>query len=306
MNWIKVFAPATVANVGPGFDVLGMAIEGWGDTVEARRSDSGVSISEIVSDYPIPKSPEANTASIATIEVLRELGNPGGVELRIKKGLPPGSGLGSSAASAAAGAFACNYLYGNKLTSQQLIDAATNAEESVSGRYADNTSAAILGSAVLVKSVSPVEIIRLGSINELKLIVVTPQIKVLTKEARATLPEKIALKDTVKAMANTSAVATAFLKDDYNLFVNSLEDVISEPIRKKVIPGYDRIKKAAIYSGADGFIISGSGPTLCAFSNKPKEKCESILKAMESEIENTGLSYQSMVTGIDRKGTRLV
>ena len=114
MNWIKVFAPATVANVGPGFDVIGIAVEGLGDTVEASRSESGVSIVNVISDYPIPSDAKSNTASLAAMEVLKKLDNPGGIQLRIIKGLPSGSGLGSSAASAAAGAFAANFLYGSR------------------------------------------------------------------------------------------------------------------------------------------------------------------------------------------------
>ena len=158
MSWIKVFSPATVANIGPGFDVLGMAVQGLGDTIKARRTNKDVSIIEIVSDNKIPKDINVNTASIAAIEILDILGNPGGVDLIIEKGLPSGSGLGSSAASAAAGAFAVNTLYGNKLNTNQLITAASNAEEIVSAKHADNTAPAILGGGVLVRNIAPLEV----------------------------------------------------------------------------------------------------------------------------------------------------
>ena len=170
MSWVKVFSPATVANIGPGFDVLGMAVECLGDTIKAKRTNKDVSIIEIISNTKIPKGIDSNTASIAAIEILKVLGNPGGLELIIEKGLPSGSGLGSSAASAAAGAFAANILYGEKLNTNQLISAACNAEEVVSAKHADNTAAAILGGGVLVRSVTPLEVEKLGSISDLKLI----------------------------------------------------------------------------------------------------------------------------------------
>ena len=177
MNWVKIFAPATVANIGPGFDVLGMAVQGLGDTIKARRTNKDVSIIEIISNTKIPKEINSNTASIAAIEILKVLGNPGGLELIIEKGLPSGSGLGSSAASAAAGAFAANILYGEKLNTNQLISAACNAEEVVSAKHADNTAAAILGGGVLVRSVTPLEVEKLGSISDLKLIFFTVSYK---------------------------------------------------------------------------------------------------------------------------------
>lgn len=306
MNWIKVFAPATVANVGPGFDVLGMAVEGWGDTVEASRSESGVSIVKIISDYPVPSDAESNTASLAAMEVLKKLGDPGGVKLRIKKGLPSGSGLGSSAASAAAGAFAANFMYGSRLGLEQLIDAATHAEETVSARHADNTAPSLLGGAILVQSVSPISIVELGAITSLKLILVTPGIEVITREARKQLPNQVSLQDTVTAMANTSAMAVAFMREDYDLMVSSLEDVIAEPQRKVLIPHFDPVKQAALSAGADGLIISGSGPTLCAFSNGTVKQGETIRSAMVKEFEKGGIQCQSIVSRIDRIGARIV
>ena len=306
MNWVKVFAPATVANIGPGFDVLGMAVEGLGDTIKARRTNKDVSIIEIISNSKIPKEIDSNTASIAAIEILKVLGNPGGLDLIIEKGLPSGSGLGSSAASAAAGAFAANILYGGKLSANQLISAACNAEEVVSAKHADNTAAAILGGGILVRSVTPLEVEKLGSISDLKLIIGTPRIEVLTKGARTILPKEITLKDTVTAMANTASVATAFLKNDYDILIQSLKDVIVEPHRKKLIPCYDKIKRSVIAAGADGLIISGSGPTICAFSNKEFEKCELIRETMEYEFKRNGIESKTIISKIDQNGTRIL
>ncbi len=306
MNWIKVFAPATVANVGPGFDVIGIAVEGLGDTVEASRSESGVSIVNVISDYPIPSDAKSNTASLAAMEVLKKLDNPGGIQLRIIKGLPSGSGLGSSAASAAAGAFAANFLYGSRLGPENLIDAATRAEETVSDRHADNTAPSLLGGAILVQSVSPINIVELGTITSLKLILVTPRIEVFTKEARKLLPDQLSLQDTVIAMANTSAMTAAFIRDDYDLMVSSLVDVIAEPRRKGLIQHFEQVKEAALSAGADGLIISGSGPTLCSFSNGTVKQGEMIRSAMVKEFEKGGVQCQSIVSRIDRIGTRIV
>ena len=175
MDWIKVFAPATIGNIGPGFDVLGLAVSGWGDIIEARKIDSGVLISEIESEHELPTNPNKNTAGIAARETLRVLGERGGVEMKIRKGLPSGSGLGSSAASAAAAAFAVNYLYGEKLTKEDLILPTTKAEEYVSGGFfADNTAPCLLGGATLTRSKLPLDVTKIGHIDELRIVLVTP------------------------------------------------------------------------------------------------------------------------------------
>src|SRR3989338_2869689 len=196
MEWIKVFSPATIGNIGPGFDVLGLAVKGLGDIVEARKIKSGIEISSIESKISLSKDPTKNTMGIAAFEVLKILKEKGGVELKLKKGIPPGSGLGSSAASAAGAAFAVNYLYGSRLTKEELILPATKAEEVVSGGFfADNTAPSLLGGATLTRSCVPLDVIKIGSIKDLKIVLVTPEIVVLTKTAREILPKTVPLKD---------------------------------------------------------------------------------------------------------------
>jgi homoserine kinase len=299
MTWIKVFAPATIGNIGPGFDVLGLAVKGMGDVVEARKTESGVVISSIESEFELTKDPTKNTGGIAALEVLKLLGVKGGVELRIKKGLPLGSGLGSSAATAAAAAFATNHLYDNILDKEELILPATKAEEEVSGGFfADNTAPSLLGGATLTRSCKPLDVTKIGTIEELKIILVIPEIVILTREARKILPDAIPMENFVFNMANTSLITAAFAKGNYSLFARSLKDRIIEPIRSKLINGFDKVKETSIEAGADGMAISGSGPTVFAITNDIK-KARIIEDAMVRTFKEFDVKSKSMITEVD-------
>jgi homoserine kinase len=307
MDWIKVFAPATIGNIGPGFDVLGLAVKKVGDFVEARRiEENKVIISEINSPVELTKDPDKNTAGIAAREVLKMLRVNTGVEIKIHKGMGSGSGLGSSAASAAAAAFATNYVYGSPLSKEELILPATKAEEFVSGAFfADNTAPALLGGATLTRSVLPLDVTKIGSIENLTIVLVTPEIVVLTKEAREILPKEVPMKDFIFNMANSCLITAAFAKNDYNLFANSLNDVVIEPYRSRLITGFDRVKRNAIIAGADGMAISGSGPTVFAITNNPK-KAVFIEDAMIRTFKEFGIVAQSWITEVDDEGARVV
>lgn len=305
-DWIKVFAPATIGNIGPGFDVLGLSVKHIGDIVEARKISEGVLISEINSDIPLSQDPHKNTAGIAAQEVLRLLNLKTGVELKIHKGMPSGSGLGSSAASAAAAAFATNYLYDNQLSREELILPATHAEEFVSGGFfADNTAPCLLGGATLTRSCLPLDVTKIGSISNLIIILVTPEIVILTKEAREVLPKKVALDNFVYNMANSCLITAAFAKDDYSLFARSLNDEVIEPVRAKLIKGFPSVKQNALKAGADGVAISGSGPTLFAITNDQK-KARFIEDAMLRTFQQYGIRAKSVITEVDDEGTRLI
>lgn len=305
MEWIEVFAPATIANLGPGFDILGMAVKGWGDTVSARKIDSGIVISRIEPDLDLPTDPDENTAGIAAREVLKKLDNPGGVEIKLKKGLPLGSGLGSSAASAAAGAFAANYLYGSRLTKEDLILPATKAEEKVSGFHADNTAPSLLGGAVLVRSTDPIDVVSIGTVENLTVVLVTPDMVVLTRNAREILPREVPLELLVRNAANAAAVTVGFARNDYRLLVRGLKDVVVEPVRSRLIRGFDEVKARALAAGADAVSISGSGPTLFAVTNQPSEEAQQIREAMVRAFKEFDISSKSIVTEMDLEGTRL-
>lgn len=307
MEWIKVFSPATIGNIGPGFDVLGLAVGGWGDVIEARKIDSGILISEIEPEHDLPTDPNENTAGIAAQEVLKLLSLNGGVELKIKKGLPSGSGLGSSAASAAAAAFATNHLYGEKLSKADLILPATKAEEYVSGGFfADNTAPCLLGGATLTRSKLPFDVTKIGHIDNLRIILVTPDVIVLTREAREMLPDTVSLDGFINNMANSCLISAAFAKNDYDLFARSVNDVVIEPIRAQLIQGYAEVKENALKAGADGVAISGSGPTLFAITNHTNSRPFLIEDAMVRTFKKYGIGSRSIITEIDSVGTRLI
>ncbi len=306
MDWISVYAPATIGNIGPGFDVLGLAVRHLGDIVEARKTTSGVVISSIESGNGLSSDPKENTAGIAALEALAMLGGKGGVELKLKKRVRCGSGLGSSAASAAAGAVAVNLLYGEQLSNDALIHAATTAEEVVSGGYfADNTAPAILGGATLTRCYDPLDITKIGTVSELNIVLVTPDIVVLTRAARDLLPKQVSMKGFVANMANACLITAAFAEDDYALFARCLSDVVIEPHRKKLITGFDRVRDAALEAGADGVAISGSGPTMFGVTNSVRT-ASSIEKAMVEAFAAEGIGATSFLTEIDFAGARQI
>ena len=307
MDWITVYAPATIGNIGPGFDVLGLAVRHVGDTVEARRIDRGVvlsSVETVRATDELSADAAENTAGIAAREVLSMLGDPGGVELRLKKGIPCGSGLGSSAASAAAGAFAVNALYGGTLSGNELVLAATRAEAVVSGGYfADNTAPSILGGATLTRCGDPLDVTKIGTVSALTIVLVTPQLVVLTRTAREILPRQVPMEGFVANMANACLITAAFAKDDYALFSRCLRDVVVQPYRSKLITGFDRVVRGALGAGADGVAISGSGPTMFAVTNSART-ARAIETAMVDAFAAEGVGSTSLITEIDFTGTR--
>jgi len=306
MNWIKVFAPASIGNIGPGFDVLGLAIDSLGDTIQARKIDEGIVISEITGFDGLPKEADKNTVSIAASEVLKKLGVNKGIEFKIEKGVPPGSGLGSSASSAAAGAFAANYLYGEKFSKEELIDFATTAEAFVSGGYfADNTAPSLLGGAIIAREKHPLDIVKIGNIDELLVVIARPDFKLLTKTAREVLPKNVPMKSFISNMANACLIASAFSKNDYGLLSRCIHDEIIEPARASLIPGFAYVKKSALDAGADGCSISGAGPSLFAITNN-KEKAEKIGKAMKESFAKNDLESTYYVCKSHKTGTSLV
>lgn len=309
MERVRVFAPATIGNIGPGFDVLGMAVTGLGDTVEAvRRKKPGVGIIEISGRCGnLPLDPDGNTASIAARKVLERIGAKTGVDLKIEKGVPFPSGLGSSAASAVAGGMAANVLFGEKLSDEGLLVACTEAEAEVSGGFfADNTAAALFGGAVVSFAENgKVMAVPLGSIPDAVIILAVPDFPMLTKKSRAVLPKKVPLRDFVANMANAAAIVAAFARRDVELFGRSIEDRIVEPARKKLIPGFDDVKAVAMERGALGCSISGGGATVFAVANR-KAACATIGLGMKKAFKKHGVESEIHVCRIDRKGARVL
>ena len=291
MDKLKIFAPATVANVSCGFDSLGLAIEAVGDTMTfTKTKEKGVKITKITGAV-LTYDTDKNAASAVVKKMLHKANADFGVALTIHKGFSPGSGLGSSAASSAGAAFGTNQLLGNIYSELELTKFAMFGEEVACGSpIADNVAAAIYGGFVLIRSYQPLEIIKLPVPAELRVVAIHPQVAVKTKDARAVLPEEILLKDAVAQWANVGGLVAGLYTENYEVIGNSLVDIIVEPHRKKLIPFFDEVKQAAIENGALGAGISGSGPTIFALC-KGDAIAEKVSRAIESTYKKTGIEF---------------
>ncbi|WP_405609684.1 homoserine kinase [Polaribacter sp. Asnod1-A03] len=306
MNYLKIFAPATVANVSCGFDSLGFAVDAIGDEMTfTKTTEKGVKITNITG-ADLTYNVDENAASAVVKKILNEANADFGIELTIHKGFSPGSGLGSSAASAAGAAFGANQLLGNIYSELELTKFAMFGEEVACGTpIADNVSAAVYGGFVLVRSYSPLEIIKLPVPTELRVVAIHPQIEVKTKDARDVLPTEIALKDAVTQWANVGGLISGLYSDNYNLISNSLVDIIVEPHRKKLIPFFDDVKNSALKAGALGAGISGSGPTIFALC-KGDEDAENVYKMIEESYKNTEIDFEMFISKVNKKGIKII
>jgi homoserine kinase len=304
---VTAFAPATVANLGLGFDVLGLALAGAGDRVTARLvAGEDVRVARITGDGGrLPLEASQNTAGIAAIATLRRAGVRAGIELDVDKGLPLGSGLGSSAASAAAAAFAVNLLIGSPLRRPELIPACIEAEAVVSGRHADNVAPAILGGLILVRSLDPLDVIRLPVPDGLYLAVVSPRYELPTRQSRAALPQSVPLAALVRNTANLAALVGAFYSGDLALLARCLPDQVVTPARAPLIPGCLDVIHAALEAGALGSSISGSGPSVFAFCRSPRSAAE-VGAAMSGAFRRAGLESGVLTSPADCPGAREV
>jgi homoserine kinase len=302
---VSAFAPATVANVGCGFDVLGFAIYGHGDLVTAYRTEKpGVRIRSIDGDGGrLPLEAEKNTAGLAVISLMKELDQPDiGVELVIEKRMPLGSGLGSSAASSVAATVAANRLLGSPFTKQELLPFAIEGESaSASPPPADNVAASLLGGFVLVRSHQPPDVIDLPTPTELWCTVVHPHIEIQTRYSRQILKKQVPMEKAVSQWANVGALVAGFYREDYDLISRSLKDEIVEPVRSVLIPGYWNVKRAAIEAGALGGSISGSGPSVFALS-RGEETARTVGNMMGKAFRNEGLEFDLHVSLINTDG----
>ena len=306
MDYLKIFSPATVANVSCGFDSLGFAVDAVGDEMTfTKTTEKGVKITNITGAN-LTYNVDENAASAVVKKILVEANANFGIELTIHKGFSPGSGLGSSAASAAGAAFGVNQFLENKYSELELTKFAMFGEEVACGsQIADNVAAAIYGGFVLVRSYNPLEIIKLPVPNELRVVAIHPQIEVKTKDAREVLPTEILLKDAVTQWANVGGLIAGLYTDNYNLISNSLVDIIVEPHRKKLIPFFDDVKNAALNAGALGAGISGSGPTIFALC-KSDEIAKNVYKAIEESYKNTGIDFTMFTSKVNSEGMKIL
>lgn len=307
---VKAFAPASVANVGCGFDVMGFAIEQPGDEVVARKSKTpGLSISAVHGDKgKLPLDVQKNTAGVAVAAMLKacELKPDFGIELEVFKQMPLGSGLGSSAASAVAAVVAVNRLLDEPFKRIELLPFAVEGERVASGApHADNAAASLLGGFVLIRSNVPLDVIPLDNPDDLYCTVIHPQIEIRTEDTRKILRKQILLAQAVSQWGNVGALVAGLLKHDYDLIGRSLTDEIVEPVRSMLIPGYDRLKNEALAAGALGCSISGSGPSVFSL-------CEGAAAAgrtadvMKSSLMETGLESDVYISKINKMGSRII
>lgn len=302
---VKVLAPATVANLVCGFDVLGMALQQPQDIMEVRLRDEPGIVIQHADGYDLPVEPEKNVAGASLLALMEEYKEKVGFEIIIDKQIKPGSGLGSSAASSAGAVVGANYLLGNPFSKEDLVRFAMNGEKVASGvKHADNIAPCIYGGITLIRSIFPLDIVQLSG-PPLYVTVVHPQIEVRTSDARQILRKEVQLKAAIKQWGNIAGLVAGFMKNDYALIGRSLEDVIIEPVRSILIPGFDEVKTNSKEAGALGGGISGSGPSIFMFSQEQKA-AERIEKVMIDVYTKLGIDFKTYVTMINYDGAKCI
>ena len=302
---VKVFAPATVANVGPGFDILGLALEGIGDEVEMSLSEAGgIKIAMPGSD--LPTDPSINVAGVAVQALLDELGSSQGLHMTIYKKVLPGSGLGSSASSAAGAVYAANCLLGKPFSKKELVRFAMAGEAASSGKaHADNVAPSLLGGFTLVRSYEPLDVVSLTYPRDLQVIVVHPQIEVKTSDSKKILKKDIALETAIAQWGNVAGLVSGLATSNYELIGRSLQDVIVEPVRSMLIPGFDQLKQFAIIEGALGCSISGSGPSVFALCDHTS-KAAKIGEGFRRLYDDLGIDHYVHISNINPEGAKIL
>ena len=306
MDSIKIFSPATVANVGCGFDVLGLCLDKVGDQMVIRKTQrKGIFITKI-EGFELPYAVHENVAGVSALAMYNELNVDFGFEIEIYKQIKPGSGIGSSAASAAGSVFGMNYLLDNAFDKIDLIKFAMKGEAVASkSEHADNIAPAILGGFTLVKQNNPLEVIQLPTPKALNAVIVHPQIEIKTADSRGILPKTVALSDAITQWSNVGSLVHALHTSDYNLIGKSLKDVVIEPHRSKLIPNFNTLRKISLESGALGCSISGSGPSLFSL-------CEGLENARKVEanqrgfMTNTGIPFETHISKINTEGIKIL
>jgi len=306
MNEIKIFSPATVANVSCGFDALGFALNSIGDEMILRKTKSkGVTIGKI-EGAKLTHDIKKNVASVVALAMLNTTKSNFGIDIQLFKKIKPGSGLGSSASSAAGTAFAVNELMGKPYSKLELTEFARIGEKvACDSPIADNVAAVIYGGFILVKSYQPLEIVKLPVPKELVVTVIHPQIEIRTEDARNVLNPSISVADSVKQSANLAGLISALYTNNYQLLSRSLVDVIAEPYRKKLIPLFDEVKNTSLDVGALGVGISGSGPSIYALS-KGKNMAEEVAEAMKIVYQKSKIDFNIYTSAINNEGITIL
>ena len=305
---IKVFAPATVANVVCGFDVLGFALDAPGDEVILKMKDeAGISISKIDGDGgKLTLNPNHNAVSISIASFMESIQSKQGLDIQLYKKMPLNSGLGSSAASAVAGVFAANELLGKPLSKEELLPFALQSEKYICGSaHADNIAPALIGGFVLVRSYEPLDIVKIPVPEELYCTVVHPHISIATKKARQIIKNQIPLNHVTQQMGDIAGMITGLLTKDYELVSRSMHDIIAEPVRSKLIPGFTGVKNAALEAGALGCGISGSGPSMFALCLSKKIAINTS-KSMKKVFTSINIESDIYISKINQTGAKVI
>jgi len=309
MKSIKVFAPATVANVACGFDVMGFALRDIGDELTIRKTiRPGLVISAIHGSETLSKNPKENVLTVAAEALLDHLDQKSdfGFEFELTKKVKPGSGLGSSASSSAAAVFGLNELLGNPFERKELVPFAMEGERLASGiPHADNVAPSLLGGFILIRSYDPLDVIPLDYPDDLYATVVHPQIEIKTADAKKMLRKQIELKDAITQWGNIGGLVSGLAKADYELIGRSLQDVIAEPIRGMLIPSFKEAKESALRTGALGCSISGSGPSIFALS-RGEQTSQEVAQSFEDLYKSIGLASFIHVSNINTKGAEVL
>lgn len=306
---IKVFAPATVANVVCGFDVLGFAVNEPGDEVIMRLTDKqGINISKITGDNGrLPLDPAKNTVSVSVQHYLESVGRTDiGFDIELHKKMPIGSGLGSSSASTVAGLFAAKTLLGDDTDPAKLLPFARKGEEMACGHgHADNVAPALLGGFVLIRSYDPLDVIRLPHPKDLYCAIVFPDVDVPTREARQIIRNKIQMKDAVTQWGNIAGLVSGLFMNDIDLIGRSMKDILVEPVRSMLIPDFYKMREMAMEMGAVSFGISGSGPSVFAFT-RDDDTARKITQKLQQHLTSIKIGSNAYVSAINDKGPRVL
>lgn len=291
---ITVRAPSSTANLGPGFDVFGLAVDAFFDEITLTKKKSGISI---VTEDNIPTNPDNNTAGLVVKNMIKKFKIKDGIEIKIKKGVPAGFGMGSSAASAAATVIAFDKMYELKLDENTLVEFAGSGEKASAGSvHYDNVAASVLGGFVIVRT-NPLNVIKIEPPMNLRMCVAVPKLEVpkkKTKVSRGVIPKKVSLVDSIANLSNAAAIVAGFMKKDPKLIGDSIKDVIVEPARQHMIPGFAKIKENALKAGAFGVTISGAGPSVIAFS-KSSADLKKISLAMSRGFASANTKCQTVI-----------
>ncbi|WP_178988366.1 homoserine kinase [Winogradskyella schleiferi] len=304
MNEIKIFSPATVANVACGFDVLGFCLDTIGDEMVIRKTkEKGIRITKI-EGYDLPLEAEKNVAGVSALAMYNDLQPDCGFEIEIYKNIKPGSGIGSSSASAAGSVFGMNELLGRPLNKTKLTYFAMKGEALASKcEHADNLAPAIFGGFTLVKSACPLQVLELPTPSDLYATLIHPQIEIKTSESRAILPKEIPLQNAITQWANVGSLVHALHTSDYDLMKDALNDVVIEPHRKQLIPHFDDVKSAALNAGALGCAISGSGPSIFMLS-KGEKTAKAVEEVIREVYSKTDIAFETYVSKINTEGIK--